>query len=73
MEVLKRKFDDFQKDLAANEARLDTITALAQGMIAEGHSDADEIQRQAEVGGWGFIYGHTHLPHQACDFTCYLP
>lgn len=65
VEVLKRKFDDFQKDLAANEARLDNIMALAQGLIAEGHSDAEEIQRQAEVGGWGFLVttptNHTHL------------
>lgn len=68
VEVLKRKFEDFQKDLVANEARLDNITALARGMIAEGHSDADEIQRQVEVGGRGFIYGHTHLPHHGCDF-----
>ena len=51
VEVLTKKHDDFQKDMAANEVRLDTINTLAQTMIDEGHSDADEIQRLTEVGG----------------------
>ena len=51
VEVLTKKHDDFQKDVAANEVRLDTINTLAQTMIDEGHSDADEIQRLTEVGG----------------------
>lgn len=50
-EVLAKKHDDFQKDVAANEARLDSINTLAQTMIDEGHSDSDEIQRLTEVGG----------------------
>ena len=44
-----KKFDDSQKDLAANEARLDSINTMAQAMIDEGHSDADEIQGLTEV------------------------
>ena len=49
--MLTKKHDDFQKDVAANEVRLDTINTLAQTMIDEGHSDADDIQRLTEVGG----------------------
>ena len=45
-----KKHDDFQKDVAASEARLDAINTLAQTMIDDGHSDADEIQRLTEVG-----------------------
>ena len=51
VEVLLKKFDDFQKDLEATETRLEGINSLAQDMIDEGHSDADEIQRLAEVCG----------------------
>ena len=49
VEAVMKKFDDSQKDLAANEARLDGINTMAQAMIDEGHSDADEIQGLAEV------------------------
>ena len=49
MDTLRKKFDDFQKDLTAKEAWLDTINTTAQTMIEEGHSDADEIQRFSEV------------------------
>ena len=49
VEALKKKFDDFQKDVAANEARLDNVNTLAHGMIDEGHFDADEIQGLVEV------------------------
>ena len=49
-EVLSKKHEDFQKDVAANEARLEAITSQAQAMVDEGHSDGDEIQRLTEVG-----------------------
>ena len=49
VEALKKKFDDFQKDVVGNEARLDNINSLAHGMIDEGHFDADEIQGLVEV------------------------
>lgn len=59
-EVLTKKHDDFQKDVAAKEARLDAINTSAQTMIDEGHSESDEIQQLAEVAkGVGSI---------SCDF-----
>ena len=48
--MLSKKHDDFQKDVLANESRLDAINTLAQAMIDGGHSDGDEIQRVIEVG-----------------------
>jgi len=50
VEALKKKSDDFQKDVVANEARLDSINTMAQEMIDEGHFDAEEIQGLVEVG-----------------------
>ena len=50
VEVLSKKHEDFMKDMAATETRLDTINTLAQGMVDGGHSDSDEIQLLAEVG-----------------------
>lgn len=50
VEALRKKSDDFQKDVVANEARLDSINTMAQEMIDEGHFDAEEIQGLVEVG-----------------------
>ncbi len=49
VEALKKKFDDFQKDIAVNKTRLDTINDLAEGMIREGHTASGEIQQQVDV------------------------
>ena len=49
VEMLMKKFKDFQKDIETNEARLEHIDDLAQEMIDAGHPDADEIQRLCEV------------------------
>ena len=49
VEVLTKKFDDFQKDLAANESRVHAVNRLAKQLIDEGHSDADDIQAIADV------------------------
>lgn len=49
VEMLMKKFEDFQKDIETNEARLEHIDDLAQEMIDAGHPDADEIQRLCEV------------------------
>eukprot|EP00117_Sycon_ciliatum_P010415 scpid4432/ scgid12327/ Spectrin alpha chain, brain; Alpha-II spectrin; Fodrin alpha chain; Spectrin, non-erythroid alpha chain len=48
VEVLIKKFDDFQKDLAANESRVHAVNRLAKQLIEEGHSDADDIQAIAD-------------------------
>ena len=50
VELLLMKFEDFEKDISANEVRLESINDMAQDLVEEGHSDADEIQRLCEVG-----------------------
>ena len=50
MEVLSKKHEDFKKDMAATETRLETISSLGETMIEGGHSDSDEIQILIEVG-----------------------
>ena len=49
VEALKKKFEDFQKDVAVNMTRLDSINGLAENLIAEGHTDSAEIQSQTDV------------------------
>ena len=49
VEMLMKKFEDFQKDIETNEARLEHIDDLAQEMLDAGHPDAEEIQRLCEV------------------------
>lgn len=67
-EVLTKKHDDFQKDVAAKEARLDTINTSAQTMIDEGHSESDEIQQLAEVGKGVIIFISIRPPND-CHVT----
>ena len=50
VEVLSKKHEDFKKDMAVTETRLETISSLAEAMIEGGHSDSDEIQILIEVG-----------------------
>ena len=50
MEVLSKKHEDFKKDMAATDTRLETISSLAETMIEGGHSDSDDIQILIEVG-----------------------
>ena len=49
VEALMMKFEDFQKDITVNKARLDSINALTETMIQEGHADSAEIQSQTDV------------------------
>lgn len=49
VEVLQAKFTDLQKDLSANEARLNNVSDMAEAMIQEGHPDTDTIQHEVEV------------------------
>ena len=54
VETLKKKFDAFQAELIANESKLATITTMAESMVQEGHTDAEEIQGELEVSGTDF-------------------
>jgi len=49
VEVLQAKFIDLQKDLLANEVRLNNVSEMAEVMIKEGHPDTDTIQHEVEV------------------------
>lgn len=50
VEVIQRKFDDFQKDLKANEARLVELNTIAERLTAMGQTEAAEkIKIQIEV------------------------
>uniref|UniRef100_A0A2K5R8T0 Spectrin alpha chain, non-erythrocytic 1 n=1 Tax=Cebus imitator TaxID=2715852 RepID=A0A2K5R8T0_CEBIM len=50
VEVLQKKFDDFQKDLKANESRLKDINKVAEDLESEGLM-AEEVQAvQQQVG-----------------------
>ena len=49
VEVLQTKFTDLQKDLLANEVRLNNVSEMAEAMIKEDHPDIDNIQNDVEV------------------------
>lgn len=52
VEVLQRKFDEFQKDMAAQEFRVTEVLELADRLVADGHPEEETILRHKEV----FIY-----------------
>ncbi|EDQ91836.1 uncharacterized protein MONBRDRAFT_14504 [Monosiga brevicollis MX1] len=47
-EVLQKKFDDFHKDLVANESRVLTANSLAEKLIAAQHSDTPAITEKRD-------------------------
>ena len=52
MEVLQKKFDEFQKDMANNEDRVAEVNQTADTLIMEQHPDGDAIQKKREVMDW---------------------
>lgn len=46
VEVLQRKFDEFQKDMAAQEYRVTEVNTLAEKLITEGHPEVDVINKR---------------------------
>ncbi|KAI4458382.1 troponin [Holotrichia oblita] len=48
VEVLQRKFDEFQKDMASQEYRVNEVNELAEKLIMEGHPDRDTIVTRKE-------------------------
>ena len=52
VEVLQKKFDEFQKDMANNEDRVAEVNQTADTLIMEQHPDGDAIQKKREVRGW---------------------
>lgn len=49
VEVLQRKFDEFQKDMAAQEYRVSEVNEIADKLILEGHSERETIAKRKEV------------------------
>ena len=49
VEVLQKKFDDFMKDLQANESRVTYINDLAHQLGDEGHPDIELISTKQAV------------------------
>ncbi|KAK7794241.1 hypothetical protein R5R35_012555 [Gryllus longicercus] len=48
VEVLQRKFDEFQKDMASQEYRVTEVNELADKLVLEGHPERDTILRRKE-------------------------
>lgn len=50
VEVLQKKFDEFQKDLQNHEDKVTEVNSLAEQLVADGHPEEDQIkQRKDEV------------------------
>lgn len=49
VEVLQRKFDEFQKDMASQEYRVTEVNELADKLVLEGHPEREVIIRRKEV------------------------
>ena len=60
VQMQKKKSDDFEKDMAVNEAQLEKICVMANKLIEEEHSDAEQIHDLVEV---------TVLTHLLCVNT----
>jgi spectrin alpha len=44
--VVQKKFDEFAKDLGANETRVASVAALGQRLVGDGHSQAPAIEKR---------------------------
>ncbi|XP_059483573.1 spectrin alpha chain isoform X3 [Neocloeon triangulifer] len=48
VEVLQRKFDEFQKDMASQEYRVTEVNEQADRLVTEAHPDRETIQKRKE-------------------------
>lgn len=48
VEVLQRKFDEFQKDMASQEYRVSEVNELAEKLLLEGHPERETIVNRKE-------------------------
>nr|CAD7598155.1 unnamed protein product [Timema genevievae] len=48
VEVLQRKFDEFQKDMASQEYRVTEVNELADKLVLDGHPERDTIFKRKE-------------------------
>lgn len=49
VEVLQRKFDEFQKDMTSQEYRVTEVNDLASKLVLEGHPERETILKKKEV------------------------
>lgn len=47
--MLQRKFDEFQKDMAAQEYRVTEVNQLAERLVLEGHPERETIVKRKDV------------------------
>ena len=55
VEVLQKKFEDFMKDIQANESRVTYINDLAHQLGDEGHPDIELISTKQTVWNYYFV------------------
>lgn len=48
VEVLQRKFDEFQKDMASQEYRVTEVNQLAEKLLQDGHPERDTINKKKD-------------------------
>ena len=48
VEVLQRKFDEFQKDMASQEYRVTEVNDLADKLVSDGHPEKETITQRKE-------------------------
>ena len=49
VEALQKRFDNFKKDLNANEGRLDEINQIAKALDVENNPDAAAVKQRVQV------------------------
>lgn len=49
VEVLQRKYDEFQKDMASQEYRVTEVNELAEKLLLDGHPDTNTIVTRKDV------------------------
>eukprot|EP00731_Ephydatia_muelleri_P023860 Em0016g131a len=66
VEMLQKNFDDFLKDLQANEARISSINKLAEQLVEENHPDTELIRTRQEAlnQAWKDLRGLAQLRHE---------
>jgi len=49
VEVLQKKFEEFQKDLQNHEERVTVVNVLAENLITEQHPEEETVRRRQAV------------------------
>ncbi len=49
VQVLQKKFDDFQNEISASTERYSGVNTLARKLVAEGHSDTVLIKEKQDA------------------------